>query len=87
MPAAYVLTEHARLEMSRRGITVAQVDAVVCHPEQRWEVRPGRQVLQSRLAADEEGKEYLLRVFLGVDREPPDVVTAYRTSKVGKYWR
>ena len=30
---------------------------------------------------------YLLRVFVDLDRDPPEVVTAYRTSKVDKYWR
>jgi hypothetical protein len=28
---------------------------------------------------------YLIRVFVDVDRQPPEVVTAYRTSKIGKY--
>ncbi|MGQ9553035.1 MAG: DUF4258 domain-containing protein [Anaerolineae bacterium] len=83
----YIVTEHARLEMSRRGITEAQVDAVLRHPEQSWEVRPGRLVLQSRLTSEASSKIYLLRLFLDVDREPPEVVTVYRTSKVSKYWR
>ena len=30
---------------------------------------------------------YLLRVFVDTDREPPEVVTVYRTSKITKYWR
>jgi hypothetical protein len=29
----------------------------------------------------------LLRVFVDVDRDPPEVVTVYRTSKIEKYWR
>jgi hypothetical protein len=32
-------------------------------------------------------KAYLLRVFVDADRIPPEVVSAYRTSKIGKYWR
>jgi len=28
-----------------------------------------------------------VRVFVDVDRRPAEVVTAYRTSKIGKYWR
>jgi hypothetical protein len=31
-------------------------------------------------------KRYVLRVFVDVDRDPPVVVTAYRSSKIGKYW-
>ena len=32
-------------------------------------------------------QEYLVRVFVDIDREPAEVVTVYRTSKIGKYWR
>jgi hypothetical protein len=27
------------------------------------------------------------KVFVDIDREPAEVVTAYRTSKIAKYWR
>jgi hypothetical protein len=32
-------------------------------------------------------KEYLLRVFVDVDRNPAEVVTVYRKSQVSKYWQ
>jgi hypothetical protein len=80
----WVLTQHAEEEMAWRGIDLATVAAVLAAPEQRLPVRAGRDVLQSRVAL--EGKTYLIRVFVDVDREPAAVVTAYRTSKVGKYW-
>ena len=32
-------------------------------------------------------QEYLVRVFVDIDRVPAEVVTSYRTSKVSKYWR
>jgi hypothetical protein len=35
----------------------------------------------------EPSKTYLVRVFVDIDRSPPEVATAYRTSKVEKYWR
>ena len=31
-------------------------------------------------------KEYLVRVFVDIDRDPAEVVTVYRTSKIDKYW-
>jgi hypothetical protein len=31
-------------------------------------------------------KAYLVRVFVDVDRQPAEVVTVYRTSKIYKYW-
>ena len=83
----YLLTDHARLEMQRRGITEADVAAVLTAPEQSEEIRPGRCVYQSRMTFDDLSKVYLLRVFVDIDREPPEVVTVYRTSKVRKYWR
>jgi hypothetical protein len=48
-------------------------------------VRPGRDVLQSRIVLA--GKMDLLRVFVDVDRDPAEVVTVYRTSRIAKYWR
>ena len=81
----FVLSPHALLEMQRRGIDEATIRQVVTRPEQRDELRPGRDVLQSR--TELRGKMYLLRVFVDVDRLPAEVVTVYRTSKVDKYWR
>ena len=64
---------------------MAMVRRVMEQPEQILHIRPGRVVAQSRCLID--GKEYLLRVFVDVDPEPATVVTAYRTSKILKYWR
>jgi len=81
----YTITPHAAFEMPRRGIDETTVRLVLNHPEQREMVRPGREVLQSRLEL--EGRNYLVRVFVDIDRVPMEVVTAYRTSKIEKYWR
>jgi len=83
----YRLTDHARYEMSRRQISEAAVAHILSAPEQIEMVRPGRAVLQSRIEFGEPPQAGLLRVFVDVDRHPPEVVTAYRTSKVEKYWR
>jgi len=81
----YVLTDHAVREVSRRGLEKRDIDEVLKNPAQRWDLRPGRAVLQSKTKQDE--IEYLLRVFVDIDRTPAEVVTAYRTSKIAKYWR
>ena len=81
----YLITGRAAFEMRRRGIAEGVVRSVVAAPEQRHEVRPGRDVLQSRIPRA--GKTYLIRVFVDVDRTPAEVVTVYRTSRVEKYWR
>ena len=81
---AYVFTAHARFELARRGISEDLVRRVLAAPEQRLIVRPGRAILQSRTMI--EGRMYLVRVVVDVDRQPAEVVTVYRTSKVARYW-
>ncbi len=83
--ADWILTAHARFEMARRGIAESLVRRILAAPEQRETVRPGRDIFQSRVKM--EGKRYLVRVIVDVDRNPAEVVTVYRTSKVNKYWR
>lgn len=83
----YVFSEHARFELLRRGLSEEAVRAIHLSPEQRIEVRPGRVVLQSKVFLEPSGTVFLLRVFEDIDRRPAEVVTAYRTSKVEKYWR
>jgi hypothetical protein len=70
--------------IERRGLDQAVVADVVDHPQQRTDVRPCRAVLQS--IVEMRGTRYLVRVFIDVDRSPAEVVTAYRTSKLDKYW-
>ena len=81
----YSISPHAAFEMERRGVDEALVRRVLAAPEQRESMRLGRDVLQSRIEVDK--RTYLVRVFVDVDRRPAEVVTAYRTSKIGKYWR
>ena len=81
----FILTPHALLGMQRRGLEETLLRRVLAAPEQREVVRPGRDLLQSRI--DMGGKLYLLRVFVDVNRNPAEVVTVYRTSRIEKYWR
>ena len=83
----FVLTDHALFEMGRRGLAEEVVVAVLARPGQRWELRPGRHVLQSKVSAGEPPKTYIVRVVVDIDAAPAAVVTAYRTSKHRKYWR
>ena len=82
---AYKITSHAAWEMERRGIDGATVDEVLSAPEQRIPMRQGREVLQSCMKLGR--KMYLVRAVVDTDREPAELVTVYRTSKIDKYWR
>lgn len=83
----YRLTDHAHEEMALRQISEEEVATVLAAPEQIEPVREGREVYQSRIQLGGPPKIYLLRIFVDVDREPPEVVTVYRTRKIAKYWR
>ena len=80
----FLITPHALSQLRSRGLDEMLIASVILSPEQRLALRPGRQVLQSRLEID--AKRYLVRVIVDVDREPAEIVTAYRTSKIAKYW-
>ncbi|TAJ91935.1 DUF4258 domain-containing protein [bacterium] len=83
----FVITDHAASELGWRGVSEEIVRQVLTSPEQGEQIRPGRVVLQSRITMGLQGKEYLIRVFVDVDRKSAEVVTAYRTTKISKYWR
>jgi Domain of unknown function (DUF4258) len=73
----YTISDHAAYEIERRGIKIETIDQVLKNPDQRFDVRPRRVVLQSRI--QEASGEFLIRVFIDIDRKPAEVVTAYRT--------
>jgi hypothetical protein len=83
----FVFTEHSRFEMERRGISEEEVTALLQAPAQSEPQRIGRCAYQERTWDVQASKSYVLRVFVDMDREPPEVVSAYKTSKVEKYWR
>jgi len=81
----FALSEHAEAEMTRRQIPMAWVKSTMRAPEQIVQGTQNRGVYQSRIVAD--GRTYLLRLVVEDWRQPPVIVTVYRTSKIEKYWR
>ncbi|MEX2287945.1 MAG: DUF4258 domain-containing protein [Planctomycetaceae bacterium] len=77
--SAAALTNHAVEQMAKRQIAEADVRRALVAPEETLPVRLGRVVAQAIVG------EYLLRVFVDIDRTPVEVVTVYRTSKIEKY--
>lgn len=82
---AFVLSRHAREELERRGIRREMLDEVLTRPEQIVPGHAGLTVYQSRVAFG--AQPYLLRAVVDLTRNPALVITAYRTSKIAKYWR
>ena len=78
-----VIAPHARFEMERRGISEADLEMVVRHPQQIIPSNKGRLIHQSKLATG----QMLLRVVVKEEPQVYHVITAYKTSKVAKYWK
>ena len=82
----YRLSQHARQELERRRISLTQLESVLNHPQQIVPVKKGRTVYQSQVDAVD-GKMVLLRVIVVGNAGDVLVVTAYRTTRISKYWR
>ncbi len=81
------LSTHARRQAAQRNIADGVILEIARSPEQVVPLDASREVRQSRRVDPATGRGYLIRVFVDVGRDADLVVTAYRTTKVGKYWR
>jgi hypothetical protein len=70
--------------MNERGITEAEVDAVMQSPQQIVEADRDRKAYQSLVVRG--GRMQLLRIIVAVTATPAVVVSVYATTQ-GKYWR
>jgi hypothetical protein len=79
-------SRHAEEELRLRRIPQAVVDKVLRKPQQIVPERPPRRAYQSQVDMGG-GKIMLIRAIVDDRVDPAVVVTVYRTSKIGKYWR
>lgn len=82
--ADVILSGHAIYMLQRRNIDPITVQQVLRKYEDVIAAKTSRFVLQDVVDFGE-GKHYLLRIVIDADRRPPEVVTAYITSKLKKY--
>jgi len=74
------------MSVNRRAVTVASATVNAEPPLQRRNTTlPTLHIFQSRVMRS--GKPWLVRIVVDVDRNPPEIVTVYRTSNVRRYWR
>ena len=78
------ISGHAWFEMKRRGISRTQVVQMIRAPGQVVPSVKGREIYQGLIGR---AGRLLLRVVVAADARAIHVVTAYKTSKIGKYWR
>lgn len=74
----------ARKKLERRGISDEWVREAINFPGQTVDGYGGRRVAHKKYVIED--KEYLLRVVYEEKEESNEVLTAYLTSQVGRYW-
>jgi hypothetical protein len=80
----YLFSQHALNQMELRSIPREIIDGILSEPDQKIE-QDDLMVFQS-IIKDLHEQQFLFRVFVNVHKEPPLVVTVYRTSKIEKYY-
>ena len=80
------LSKHAQVELIRRRIPLSLLEDTIVNPQQIIHEKGALRTYQSKVVGPD-GRVLLLRIVVDDTIEPMVVVTAYRTSKVDKYWR
>jgi hypothetical protein len=70
---------HSLEQMKLRSITKEIVELVLNEPDEIIIEDDNQKVFQKRV------DNYLYRVFINTDKNPPLIKTVYRTSKITKY--
>ena len=68
--AEFSISNHAKEQMEFRNVSLEVVMSILTNPKQ---------------ILTEEG-DYLGRIFVNIEKEPNNVITVYRTSKIDKYY-
>ena len=79
-----VFSRHALFEMRRRGVSRSDVIRLIRSPGQVLPSVKGRTIYQGLIGA---ARRLLLRVVVKEEAAAYHVVTAYKTTKIAKYWR
>ena len=80
---SFEFSKHALEQLKQRHISVAIANKALKHPDQILDSE-GKKVYQSVI--QEEGKNYLIRIFVNRHKDPNLVITVYKTSKIDKYY-
>jgi hypothetical protein len=79
----FVYSQHALEQIELRGLAKSILDEVLNAPSTI--VKQDDVVTVYQKLVIEEDKIYLYRVFVNLVKNPPLVITAYKTSKTNKY--
>ena len=74
---------HSIEQIKIRGLSIALIEEILNTPDNVINNSKGVDVYQKLVI--ENNISYLYRVFVNTIKQPPMIITAYKTSKVNKY--
>jgi hypothetical protein len=77
------ISDHARAHMEIRHIEEDMVWQILMNP---WQIIKSEDKTIYQSVIIEEGRQYLIRIFVNHLKVPNLVITVYKTSKIGKYY-
>ncbi len=80
---AIEFSNHALKQMEARSIAKEIILSVIQQPD--YTVKQDQSTTIFTRLINEPEKRYLYRVFVNTVKEPPLIITAYKTSKIDKY--
>jgi hypothetical protein len=76
-------SKHALRQMEIRRLSEEVILSVIYDPKQIL-IQDSETSIYTKLI-NESGNIYLYRVFVNINKKPPLIITAYKTSKIDKY--
>ncbi len=80
-----IYSEHAKNQLVERKISVQLIEKTLIEPQQILEGKSNRKVAHRVFKID--NQNFLLRVIFEDYGARLEVITAYLTTKIDKYWR
>ncbi len=80
----YQTSKYATELMELRILPESLINKIIKHPQQI--VEQGDMKVYQSIIAIEGKKRFLYRIFVDTSTKPVQIITAYKTSKIDKYW-
>lgn len=81
-----IISDHAQFEILHRELSEEFIISVIRNPEQIIRLEKERRIYQSIYYDSITKKKMILRVICEERNNQLIVITAYKTSKIDKYW-
>ena len=79
----YIFSNHALEQLKRRSIKRSTIEHIVENPDEIIEEN-NKKIYQGIIK--DNSKRYLYRIFVNTNEDPYVIITAYKTSKIDKYY-